>query len=144
MPSLLWPFKGILGIVYLFFDVSPACPLLVALNGEWLAFLGRGLPPAKPDGIRKHERTGLSLGNTSLVSQLEHLLGRELRPRKPGGKQEKSKNQYTVPGNASSSPALNPISALPRQPWMPLRRTRYRWSVMPLPRGSTATGISPS
>jgi len=39
--------------------------------------------------FRKHERTGRPLGKTTFVKQLETILDRRLRPKKPGRKKNK-------------------------------------------------------
>jgi putative transposase len=67
-------------------------PLLSIIKGDWGDFLAEAISPAELDDIRKHEQTGRPLGDVSFVSQMEHLLGRELRPRKPGRKPKKSDN----------------------------------------------------
>ena len=36
--------------------------------------------------IRRHERTGRPLGDDAFIEHLEAILGRPLRPRKPGPK----------------------------------------------------------
>jgi putative transposase len=57
---------------------------LLALAGEWATFLG-GPPQSEIDrDLRQHETTGRPLGSDPFVNQLETLLGRILRPLKPG------------------------------------------------------------
>ena len=67
-------------------------PLLAIINGDWRDFLTGAISSAELTDIRKHEKTGRPLGDVSFVSHLENLLGRELRPRKPGRKPKKSDN----------------------------------------------------
>jgi putative transposase len=38
------------------------------------------------DRLRKHQRTGRPLGNEAFLDHLEAMLGRRLRPKKPGPK----------------------------------------------------------
>ena len=67
-----------------------ADPLLSIIKGDWRDFLAHTLSPTETDDIRKHAQTGRPLGNLRFVTRLEHLLGRALRPRKPGRKPKKS------------------------------------------------------
>ena len=67
-------------------------PLLSLIMGDWRSFLTEAISSGEYDGIRKHEKTGRPLGDISFVSHLENLLGRELRPRKPGRKPNKDNN----------------------------------------------------
>ncbi len=67
-------------------------PLLSIINGDWRDFLAGALSSAQLADIRKHEQTGRPLGEVSFVSHLEHLLGRQLQPRKPGRKPKKNNN----------------------------------------------------
>jgi putative transposase len=60
-----------------------AAPLLQRVR-DWSAFLGAGALPEAVDQLRSHERTGRPLGSDQFVEQLEQLLKRVLRPRKPG------------------------------------------------------------
>ena len=64
-------------------------PLLSIIKGDWRDFLGQRLSPTETDDIRKHAQTGRPLGDERFVTRLECLLGRELRPRKPGRKPKK-------------------------------------------------------
>jgi len=70
-----------------FFD-----PLLSIIKGDWGNFLAETISSEELKDIRKHKQTGRPLGDMSFVSNLKHLLGRELRPRKPGRKPKKSDN----------------------------------------------------
>ena len=54
--------------------------------GDWRDFLAEGLSIAEADDLRRHERSGRPLGNEGFVVRLEGLLGRILRPQKPGPK----------------------------------------------------------
>jgi REP-associated tyrosine transposase len=67
-------------------------PLLSIISGDWGDFLAEPISSAEMDDIRKHEQTGRPLGEVTFVPHLEDLLGRRLRPRKPGRKPKKSDN----------------------------------------------------
>ena len=58
-------------------------PLLDAV-GDWSAFLAAAPRDGDLDALRRHERTGRPLGGSQFVAELEHGLGRRLRPGKPG------------------------------------------------------------
>jgi len=58
-------------------------PLLSRVD-DWRAFLCEDAHTAIGDELRKHTTTGRPLGSDEFVSGLERLLGRMLRPRKPG------------------------------------------------------------
>ena len=60
-------------------------PLLTAY-GDWLEFLGSGLSVEALDLFRRHERSGRPLGDDGFVARLEKMMGRLLRPGKPGPK----------------------------------------------------------
>ncbi|MEO5335245.1 MAG: transposase [Magnetococcus sp. YQC-5] len=60
-------------------------PLLTRV-GDWGTFLARNLSEEDAELLRKHERTGRPLGDTSFVSRLESLLQRPLAPGKAGRK----------------------------------------------------------
>ena len=66
-------------------------PLLSIIKGDWGDFLAKGISSPEIDDIRKHEKTGRPLGGVTFVSHLEHLLGRKLRPQKPGRKPKKER-----------------------------------------------------
>ncbi|MCW5698964.1 MAG: transposase [Rhodospirillales bacterium] len=65
--------------------LSSAAPLLGRVD-DWQAFLAEGLGEDEMDTLRRHERTGRPLGSDDFIDRLEDLLGRMLRPRKPGPK----------------------------------------------------------
>jgi putative transposase len=58
---------------------------LLSLVGNWKDFLYLS-SDEEMNLFRKHERTGRPLGNETFVEQIENLLGRTLRPKKPGPK----------------------------------------------------------
>ncbi len=60
--------------------------LLDIVNQPWKKFLSSDVDEMEIEIFRKHERTGRPLGATLFVDQLEVLLGRKLKPKKPGPK----------------------------------------------------------
>ena len=61
-------------------------PLLDMIS-DWQRFLSLSSPD-ELDLLHRHERTGRPLGTDSFLENLEHKLGRALRPRKPGPKKK--------------------------------------------------------
>jgi putative transposase len=59
---------------------------LLEIAGNWKEFLDRTSEEEDVKKIRKHERTGRPLGGGNFVKRLESLLGRCLKPQKPGPK----------------------------------------------------------
>jgi putative transposase len=57
---------------------------LLARVADWPTFLREAMDPDVLADVRKHQRTGRPLGDEAFVGHLEELLGRILRPRKPG------------------------------------------------------------
>lgn len=57
---------------------------LLALAGNWAAFLGTALEREIATEFRTHETSGRPLGADPFVDHLEGVLGRALRARKPG------------------------------------------------------------
>ena len=88
-PIIAFSEAGISGQNEALVDVDP---LLSIIKGDWRNFLGQRLLPMETDDIRKHAQTGRPLGDVRFVTRLECLLGRELRPRKPGRKPKKGDN----------------------------------------------------
>ena len=62
---------------------------LLEIVGDWRVFLSQ--PAADETGrkLRHHERTGRPLGDENFLTNLEGLLNRVLKPRKPGRKPKK-------------------------------------------------------
>ena len=60
-------------------------PLLDAF-GDWREFLASSLEDEELELFRRHERSGRPLGDGGFVEKLEKLVGRILRPGKPGPK----------------------------------------------------------
>jgi len=65
-------------------DVLVTAAPLLARVGDWSAFLGAGAASEAGEQLRNHERTGRPLGSADFIDQLERLLNRVLRRRKPG------------------------------------------------------------
>jgi len=62
---------------------------LVERVGDWKKFLA--LSSAEElDLMKRHEKTGRPLGGPGFIEGLEQVLGRELRPQKPGPKQKQA------------------------------------------------------
>ena len=63
-----------------------AAPLAERAGMSWAEFLRGGLDPDDVEAMRRHERTGRPMGSAGFVERLERILGRALRPQKPGPK----------------------------------------------------------
>ncbi len=61
-------------------------PMLSPANKTWTDFLGSAVSEEEIRDIQKHERTGRPLCATWFLEQLEALLDRPLKPKKPGRK----------------------------------------------------------
>jgi len=57
---------------------------LLAMVGDWKAFLNSAIPEEELRELRQHGRTGRPLGSSAFLDRLERLVGRVLRPQKPG------------------------------------------------------------
>ena len=68
--------------------VRVAPVLKLAGDVPWLDFLGQAVSEEQAALFRCHERTGRPLGSDRFVVRMERLLGRILRPRKPGRKRK--------------------------------------------------------
>jgi len=51
---------------------------------DWRAYLDQETPAETISRLRLHERTGRPLGGEKFLDKLESLLGRVVRPGKPG------------------------------------------------------------
>jgi putative transposase len=58
-------------------------PLLTRVR-EWQAFLAMDVKAEEANQFRRHAKTGRPLGTDAFIGHVEGLLGRILRPRKPG------------------------------------------------------------
>ena len=63
-------------------------PLLEIVNNPWEDFLSYDALEPEIELFRKHERTGRPLGTASFIGTMELLLGRILKPKKPGPKKK--------------------------------------------------------
>ncbi|MBW2559137.1 MAG: hypothetical protein JRD69_09965 [Deltaproteobacteria bacterium] len=63
-------------------------PLLEIVNEPWEDFLSFDAQDQEIALFRKHERTGRPLGSDSFLGTMEHLLGRKLKPQRPGPKKK--------------------------------------------------------
>jgi len=59
------------------------------LVGDWKDFLRVAPTEGEVEALRRHERTGRPLGAAGFLDQVESMLNRVLRPRKPGPKPKK-------------------------------------------------------
>jgi putative transposase len=57
---------------------------LLAMVPDWRGFLNTAIAEEELGGLREHARTGYPLGNATFVERLERMVGRRLRPGKPG------------------------------------------------------------
>ena len=65
---------------------------LLAMIGDWDAFLNSAVPEEELRDLRRHGRTGRPLGNETFVERLEKMVGRALRPQKRGPKPKQRPN----------------------------------------------------
>jgi putative transposase len=65
--------------------VVRVAPLLERVK-DWRAYLLEPLEAAEEELWRQHERTGRPLGAPTFLERIEHLLGRTVRPARPGRK----------------------------------------------------------
>jgi putative transposase len=61
---------------------------LLRLVPKWTAALEEDVPEERARDLRHHEATGRPLGGDGFVERLERVLGRLLRPGKPGRKKK--------------------------------------------------------
>ncbi len=59
---------------------------LLAMIGDWNAFLKSAAPEEELRDLRQHVRTGRPLGDEAFLGRLEEIVGRVLKPQKPGPK----------------------------------------------------------
>jgi putative transposase len=64
---------------------------LLAMIGDWIAFLNSAMREEELQDLREHGRTGRPLGSPAFLERLENLVGRVLRPLKRGPKPEPRK-----------------------------------------------------
>ena len=59
---------------------------MLRLVPDWTAVVAEDVPEDRVRALRRHEATGRPLGGERFLERLENLVGRVLRPRKPGRK----------------------------------------------------------
>jgi putative transposase len=64
---------------------------LLAMAGDWKAFLRSAIAEEELRDLREHGRTGRPLGSSSFLDRLESLVGRVLKRQKPGPKPQPRK-----------------------------------------------------
>jgi putative transposase len=64
----------------------------LAMIADWRAFLNSAMPEADLRDMRRHSRTGRPLGDDTFLARLEGMIGRVLRPKKPGPKSNNNVN----------------------------------------------------
>ena len=57
---------------------------LLAVVADWRGFLNRAVPEDERRDLREHGSTGCPLDSATFVERLERMVGRTLRPGKPG------------------------------------------------------------
>ena len=65
---------------------------LLAMIGDWQAFLNSALAEEELRDIRHHTRTGRPLGDKTFLARLEGMVGRVLKPQKRGPKPKEKGN----------------------------------------------------
>ncbi len=65
---------------------------LLAMIGDWDAFLRSAMPEDELRDIRRHARTGRPLGDEAFLARLEDTMGRALKPQKRGPKPKETTN----------------------------------------------------
>jgi putative transposase len=87
-----WPWSSAAGHVSGKGDVlvRPGGPLVAEVR-QWRRFLQTEEDEEMLSRLRRHARTGRPLGAPALLDRLESLLGRTLRPKKPGRKPQRGR-----------------------------------------------------
>jgi len=52
--------------------------------GDWAKFVSDTTEEAERELLRRHQRTGRPLGGEGFIDEVERIVGRVLRPHKPG------------------------------------------------------------
>ena len=71
-------------------DVLVKTGPLLEIAGDWQTFLTGSISENEAEKLRIHERTGRPLGDTGFTLNLEALLGRTFRHKKPGPKKKQN------------------------------------------------------
>jgi putative transposase len=69
---------------------------LLAMVGDWKAFLRSAIREEELRDLQEHGRTGRPLGSVSFLDRLERLVGRELKRQKPGPNPHKRRTRRRV------------------------------------------------
>ena len=72
---------------------------LLAMIGDWRAFLNSAMREEELQNLREHGRTGRPLGSATFLDRLETIVGRVLKPLKPGPKPKPRKPRTRKCGN---------------------------------------------
>ncbi len=72
---------------------------LLAMAGDWRAFLRTAIAEDELRDLRQHGRTGRPLGSSAFVARLEKRVGRVLKPQKPGPKPKARKPRRRKSGS---------------------------------------------
>ncbi len=67
--------------------VVKVAPLLSRIP-NWKSFLSDSISPEDQEAIQKHSRTGRPLGDKAFFDRLQRVLGKDVRPQKPGPKKK--------------------------------------------------------
>jgi len=81
-----WPWSSAKAHLSASDDILVQAAPLLSLIDDWQAFLNSAVSEDQLDQLRDHGRTGRPLGNPTFLERLEKLIGRLLRPKKPGRK----------------------------------------------------------
>jgi putative transposase len=65
---------------------------LLAMIGDWRAFLDSAMPEQELAKLRHHTRTARPLGDSSFVERSEEMVGRTIAPKKRGPKRKQRAN----------------------------------------------------
>jgi putative transposase len=57
-------------------DFIDSAKLLAMIGGDWKSFLLKPVDPNTVKALRKHERTGRPLGDSSFIEEVEKITGR--------------------------------------------------------------------
>ena len=57
---------------------------LEEMIGDWAKFVSDPTEEAERELLRRHQRTGRPLGKEGFIDEVERIVGRVLRPQKPG------------------------------------------------------------
>ena len=68
---------------------------LLAMVGDWKAFLRSAMSQDELRALREHGRTGRPLGSAAFLDRLERVVGRVLKPQKRGPKPKQPRKRRT-------------------------------------------------